>query len=118
MTSVHIRVPLQTAAPSLRTVQVMVVFSPESFWAGALTDVTFRSAGRATTSVATVSWLLVSIDSLSDGWISTSVSTVTKRPVTAGDRSKLLVSVYRPNEFSSAPRSKMPRSQTWAPGAV
>ena len=66
--SAHRRVPLQTAAPSLRTVQLTVVFSPEKFCAGALTATTFRSAGRATTSAATVRLLLVSFDSVSDGY--------------------------------------------------
>ena len=96
----------------------MVVFSPEKFCAGAVTAVTFRSAGRATTSEATVRLLLVSIDSLRCGSNSTSLRTVTKCPFTAGDRPKLLVTVYRPSGSSSFGRSKVPRSQTCAPGAM
>ena len=38
--SVQRRVALQMSPPSLSTVHVIVVFSPEKFWAGALTEVT------------------------------------------------------------------------------
>ena len=67
ISSVQRRVPLHTSPPSLRTVQVIVVFSPEKFSAGALTEVTTRLAGWSTTAVATVRELLSSIDSGTSG---------------------------------------------------
>src|SRR5205823_2726682 len=93
--SVQRRVPLQTSPPSLRTVQVTVVFSPEKFCAATPTAVTTRFAGGVATAVATVRALFVSFDSITYGAIGSvaSATTVTYEPRAAGERTNVFVCV-------------------------
>src|SRR5205814_1490627 len=91
--SIQNRVPDQMGGPSLTTVHVTVVCSPEKFCGGACTETTRRSAGRRSTSASTVRVLLYSFDSLRLGSITASAITVTYKPRAAGDRSKLCVFV-------------------------